>query len=105
MYTVANRIIVKKGMAHKMAPAFTSGKELTQFEGFNKVEVSISTTIDGNEELNVIMYWDTLENFEAWKVSDAFKKAHARDGKGGQGESPVISNQVVIGELVSTLTV
>lgn len=105
MYTVANRIIVKKGMAHKMAPAFTSGKELTQFEGFNKIEVSVSETPEGNEELNVIMYWDALEHFETWKASDSFKKAHAREGSGNKENSPVISNQVVIGELVSTLTV
>lgn len=106
MYTVANRFILKKGVAHKMAPAFTSGKELTEFEGFQKIEVGISSVNEEQDELNVVMYWENLENFEAWKQSDAFKKSHSREVKGnGNGESPIISNQIVISEIVSTLVV
>ena len=104
MYTVANRIVMKKGMAHKMAPAFTSGKDLLEFEGFQKVEAGVSSINEEHDELNVVMYWDTLENFEAWRASDAFKKAHSRDGQ-GHGESPVISSKIVISEIVSTLMV
>lgn len=102
MYTVANRILVKKGMGHKMAPAFTSGRELTEFEGFEKVEVGVSSQNEEHDELNVVMYWDTLENFQVWKESDAFKKSHSRGGQ-GHGESPVISSELVISEIVSTL--
>lgn len=102
MYTVANRILVKKGVAHKLAPAFTSEKELTEFKGFQKVEVSVSSQNDEQEELNVVMYWETLEDFNVWRASDSFKKAHSRDAK-GNGESPIISNKIVISEIVSTL--
>ena len=105
MYTVANRFVMKKGMAHKMAPAFTSTKELTEFEGFHKVEASVSSINEEHDELNVVMYWESLENFEAWKESDVFKKAHSRTGGQGKGESPIISNKIVISEIVSTLTV
>ena len=104
MYTVANRFVMKKGMAHKFAPAFTSGKELTEFEGFHKVEASVSNINEEHDELNVVMYWESLENFESWRASDSFKKAHSRAGQ-GSGESPIISNQIVISEIVSTLTV
>lgn len=104
MYTVANRILVKKGMGHNMAPAFTSGRELTKFEGFQKVEVGVSSHNEEHDELNVVMYWDKLENFEAWRASDAFKKAHSRDSQ-GHGESPVISNKIVISEIITTLAV
>ena len=30
--------------------------------------------------MQVMMYWDTKENFEAWRNSDDFKNAHKRDG-------------------------
>jgi len=104
MYTVTNRIKVKKGMGQKMAPLFTSGKELLEFEGFHKVEVHVSTQHEEYDEMNVMMYWDALAHFEHWRASDSFKKAHARDAGNGHGASPVISNQVVISELVSTLS-
>ena len=102
MFTVTNRILVKKGFGHKMAPAFTSGKELLNWEGFNKVEVNVSTQPEEHDEMNVMMYWDTLAHFEAWRNSDDFRNAHKRDSN-GSGDSPVISNRVVISEIVTTL--
>ena len=78
------------------------GNSETAKSTFNSA--GVSSINEEHDELNVVMYWDTLENFEAWRASDAFKKAHSRDGQ-GHGESPVISNQIVISEIVSTLTV
>lgn len=104
MFTVTNRILVKKGMGHKMAPAFTSGKALLNWEGFHKVEVNVCTDVEEHDEMNVMMYWDTLEQFEAWRSSDDFKKAHSHRGDGqSHGKSPVISSRIVISEIVSVL--
>ena len=102
MFTVANRLKVKKGFGVKMAPAFTSGKELVSFKGFVKVEVNVSTQKEEYDELNVMMYWETLEQFEAWRASDEFKNAHKRDANSSHGESPVLSNEIVIAEIVAT---
>jgi heme oxygenase (staphylobilin-producing) len=103
MYTVANRLKLKKGFGAKMAPAFITGKELSSFEGFVKVEVNLSTQNEEFDELNVMMFWETLENFEAWRASDEFHNMHKREVSGSkQGESPVISNEVVIAEIVAT---
>ena len=102
MYTVANRLKLKKGFGAKMAPAFITGKELSSFEGFVKVEVNLSTQNEEFDELNVMMFWETLENFEAWRASDEFKNAHKREGNGSRGESPVLSNEIVIAEIVAT---
>ncbi|KYG89876.1 heme-degrading monooxygenase IsdG [[Bacillus] sp. KCTC 13219] len=104
MYTVSNRFLVKKGMGHKIAPAFTSEKELLDFEGFHKVEVSVCTQNREHDEMNVMMYWQALENFQTWRASDSFKKLHARDAQ-SNGESPIISNQIVIAEIVATLSI
>lgn len=102
MYTVTNRIKVKKGLAKKMAPRFTQPGPLLTFKGFRKVEVLVSTQFEDYDELSVVMYWDTLEDFRAWRDSDAFKEAHKRPA-GGDGESPTIENLVVIAEVASTL--
>lgn len=102
MFTVSNRIKVKKGFGAKMAPAFTSGEDLSTFEGFVKVEVNVSTTNEAYDELNVMTYWETLEQFETWRASDSFKNAHKRDGGADHGASPVLSNEIVIAEILST---
>lgn len=103
MITVTNRIQVKKGFGTKMAPAFTSGKALLNFDGFQKVEVNVSTQYEEYDEMQVMMYWDTKEQFEAWRNSDEFKKAHNHEG-GDAEHSPVIKSEIVIAEIVSVLT-
>ncbi|MER1985241.1 MAG: heme oxygenase [Solibacillus sp.] len=102
MFTVTNRILVKKGFGQKMAPAFTSSKTLFDFEGFKKVEVNLCTEPEEHDELNVMMYWETLENFQAWRNSDDFRKSHDRE-KSGNANSPIISNRIVVSEIVSVL--
>lgn len=104
MITVTNRIQVKKGLGEKMAPAFTSGKTLLDFDGFQKVEVNVSTQYEDYDEMQVMMYWDSKEQFEAWRNSDDFKNSHKRDESGSAEHSPVIKSELVIAEIVSVLT-
>lgn len=100
MFSIANRLLVKKGFAQRMAPVFTSRPELPTFEGFIKIEVNLCTSNEEHDELNVMTYWETLENYKAWRNSDSFKAAHTREAMGDS--SPVLSNQVVIAEIVAT---
>lgn len=102
MITVTNRILVKKGFGAKLAPAFTSGKELLNYEGFNKVEVNVCVENEEHDEMNVMMYWDAIENYEAWRYSEDFRNAHKRDGN--SEFSPVLSNKVVISEIAAVLS-
>lgn len=104
MITVTNRIRVKKGMAEKMAPMFTKGGALQQFEGFQKVEVLISTQFEEHDEMSVVMYWDSVENFEVWRNSDEFKASHKRPSGGApNGDSPMLGSEIVIATIASTL--
>ena len=56
MITVTNRIKVKKGIAEKMAPQFVQPGPLQEFEGFQKVEVLVSTQFEEYDEMSVVMY-------------------------------------------------
>lgn len=104
MITVTNRIHVKKGMGEKMAPMFTQPGPLQQFEGFQKVEVQVSTQFEEYDEMNVVMYWETEEQFQAWRSSDAFKQAHKRPTNGEPDpNSPVISSQIIVAKLASAI--
>lgn len=107
MITVTNRIFVKKGMGKKMAPMFAQPGPLQQFEGFQRVEVQVSEQSEEHDEMNVMMYWDSVETFEVWRSSDAFKASHKRPGNdSGESDqnSPVIKSQIVISEVVAEIS-
>lgn len=106
MIIVTNKIKMKPGFAEKMAPRFTRPGALQEMEGFVKVEVSITQNLTEHDELNVNMYWENLDNFKAWKNSDAFKQAHKRPESGSeesQQESPILGSELVVAEVASVL--
>lgn len=104
MIIVTNRIKTKLGFAEKMAPNFTKPSALQQMEGFVKVEVTITQGITEHDELNVNMYWENLESFQAWKNSDLFKQAHKQpEGGAAAKESPLLGNELIISEVASTV--
>ncbi|HWK23665.1 MAG TPA: heme oxygenase [Ureibacillus sp.] len=102
MIIVTNRIKTKLGFAEKMAPGFTRPGALQEMKGFVKVEVLITKNLTEYDELNVNMYWNTMEDFTNWRNSDAFKEAHKRPANGGQ-ESPILGSEIIISEVASTL--
>lgn len=106
MYIVTNRIKMKPGFAEKMAPNFTRPGALQEMEGFHKVEVTVTQDLEEYDELNVNMYWETLDNYEAWKASDVFKQAHKRpepaEGE-EKKESPMLGSQLVITKIASVI--
>ncbi|MBU8915933.1 heme oxygenase [Bacillus sp. FJAT-29953] len=102
MIIVTNRIKTKLGFAAKMAPMFTRPGALQTMNGFVKVEVLITKNLSDYDELNVNMYWNTMEDFTAWKNSDAFKEAHSGPTNSEQ-ESPILGSEIIISEVASTL--
>ncbi|EIM06246.1 hypothetical protein A1A1_11787 [Planococcus antarcticus DSM 14505] len=108
MYIVTNRIKMKPGFAEKMAPNFARPGALQDMEGFIKVEVTVTQNLTEYDELNVNMYWETLENFEAWKTSDTFKEAHKRpeasaDSDEPKKESPMLGSELVITKIAASI--
>jgi len=108
MVIVTNRIKTKLGFAEKMAPNFVRPSALQQFEGFIKVEVTVTQNLTDYDELNVNMYWDSLESFTVWRNSDSFKESHKRPEPGSEEEkqakanSPILGNEIVIQNIVAS---
>ncbi|MGF7049338.1 heme oxygenase (staphylobilin-producing) [Paenibacillus sp. DS2015] len=104
MIVVTNRIKVKKGMGTVMAPGFTAPGPLDSSEGFVKVEVLLTQNVTEYDELNVNMYWETMDSFTAWRNSDAFKSAHKRPESGSEEankESPILGSEIITYEVAS----
>lgn len=70
-----------------MAPLFTTDKTLLYWEGFHKVEVNIYSEPEDHDEMNVMMFWDTIEQFKVWRESDDFIKLHRRERIGNKENS------------------
>ncbi|AUZ05796.1 MULTISPECIES: heme oxygenase [Vitreoscilla] len=102
MIVVTNRICVSKGKGAEMAPRFTSSQALCEFAGFIKVEV-IVVEQENQDEMSVNMYWRTMEDFQVWRASDAFKAAHKRPPKGENDPNAVIGSQLLFGQVAATL--
>lgn len=102
MYIVTNRIKTKLGFAEKMAPMFTRPGVLQEMQGFVKVEVTITKNLSDYDELNVNMYWNTMEDFTHWKNSEAFKEAHSGP-KNEEQNSPILGSEIILSKVVSTL--
>jgi heme oxygenase (staphylobilin-producing) len=106
MIIVTNRIKTKVGFAEKMAPGFTKPSALQQMKGFLKVEVAITQNLTEYDELNVNMYWEDLDSFDAWRNSDTFKEAHKRPEPGSedtQKESPILGNELIISKVATSI--
>lgn len=104
MIIVTNRIKVKKGMGAKMAPGFTAPGPLDSSKGFVKVEVLLTQNLPDYDELNVNMYWETQDDFAAWRNSDAFKAAHKRPEPSSDEapkESPILGSEIITYDLAS----
>ncbi|RCX17791.1 heme oxygenase (staphylobilin-producing) [Fontibacillus phaseoli] len=105
MIVVTNRIKVKKGMAAAMAPRFTAPGLLDSSKGIVKVEVLLTQNLSDYDELNVNTYWETVEDFDSWKNSDAFKAAHQRPESGSAEEakkaSPILGSEIITYEVAS----
>ena len=100
MIVVTNRIKTKKGFDEKMAPRFTAPSPMHKLEGFHKVEVLIVNHED-HDIMDVNMYWDTYESFEAWRNSDMFHQAHANQGP-PSGESPILGSEIITAKVAAT---
>lgn len=75
MISVENHIPVKKEFSEEFEARFKSGTRHVQASpGFLRNEVL--RPIKG-EHYIVRTYWDSMESFEEWTKSQAFKEAHA----------------------------
>ncbi|ASE36635.1 heme oxygenase [Staphylococcus pettenkoferi] len=101
MYVVTNRIDFKAGYAKKMAPMFTKNSGIKEMKGFVRTEVWQIDNEESYDQLYVNTWWDTEEDFKAWRNSDAFKNAHSGPKK--SGESPVLNNEVVKAHVLTQL--
>ncbi|EKN71667.1 heme-degrading monooxygenase IsdG [Neobacillus bataviensis LMG 21833] len=71
-------------------------------KGFVKVQVLIAKNLSEYDELNVNMYWKTIEDFNRWKNSAAFKEAHTSSTDTSQ-DSPILGSEITISEIAPTL--
>ncbi len=74
MIVVENRIPIKDEYKAQFEKVFSeSESHLKETPGF--VSNEVMRPVKGNEYI-VMTHWETMEDFQNWMNSDAFKKAH-----------------------------
>lgn len=80
MIAVINTLLVKEGAADEIVERFAGSMEhVRDFPGFVSMEILRSP--DAGEVL-VVTKWRDREAFDSWVGSEAFGKAHSREGSG-----------------------
>lgn len=75
MIVVQNRIPVKEEYREQFEKLFSEREShLSETPGFVRNEVM--RPVKGNEYV-VMTHWETMEHFQNWMNSDAFRKAHS----------------------------
>lgn len=64
--------------------------------------VLLTQNLTEYDEINVNMYWETMDSFTAWRNSDAFKSAHKRpEPDEAKKESPILGSEIITYEVAS----
>lgn len=79
MLIVANRLPVASGREEEFVELFEERlEEIREQAGFERVELLAPAEWEGEQDCYVIQaYWASREDFERWRDSDAFRRAHA----------------------------
>ncbi|MFC5559736.1 antibiotic biosynthesis monooxygenase [Ureibacillus thermophilus] len=62
----------------------------------------ITKNLTDYDEMNVNMYWESIEDFTRWRSSDVFKEAH-NPPENSKEHSPIFGSEIIISEIASIL--
>lgn len=97
MIVVQNRIHVREEYRVKFEKLFSEGEStLSEVPGF--VSNEVLRPLNGSEYV-VMTHWQTIEDFQNWRKSDSFRKAHSGErlpDEAFDGDSQVTIHEVFL---------
>lgn len=93
MFIMTRSIVVEKGYAEQVIERFSKGGAMDGMPGLIDRTVMINRRARDNEEVLVMIRWESEEAWKNWEKSDAHIQGH-RDNKGKTPPEYVISTTV-----------
>ncbi|MGF7049625.1 heme oxygenase (staphylobilin-producing) [Paenibacillus sp. DS2015] len=93
MFVQNRTILVEKGNSDKVIARFSKEGPLDHMEGLIDISVMVNKKSKDNEEVVVVIRWESQEDWKNWEKSDAHIQGH-RDKRGQESPAFIISTLV-----------
>lgn len=100
MLIETKRIVVKEGTSHLVVDRFSGPGAIEQIEGFIDMSVFTKKVRRGDEEVLIIIRWESEEAWKRWETSEVHIAGH-RAQRGKPKPEHIISSETSMYELQS----
>ena len=76
MFVQIKKIVVTEGNAHKVVERFSGEGIIEQQEGFIDLSVMVKKVRRGDEEVLVMIHWESEEYWKKWETSEVHIAGH-----------------------------
>ncbi|RAL24086.1 antibiotic biosynthesis monooxygenase family protein [Thermoflavimicrobium daqui] len=101
MFIETKTIIVKEGTSDKVVSRFSQAGAIEKSEGFIDLSVLVKKVRRGDEEVIVLIRWESEEAWKKWEKSDAHLEGH-RKNRGKPKPDHIISSSQSVYEVKAT---
>jgi len=93
LFVMTRTIRVEKGNSDKVVARFNEPSPMHEMDGLIDVSVMVNTKSKEEEEVVVIIRWESQEAWKNWEKSDAHIQGH-KDNRGKQPPAFVLGTEV-----------
>ncbi|AJS60890.1 antibiotic biosynthesis monooxygenase [Paenibacillus sp. IHBB 10380] len=93
MFIQNRTMLVEKGNSDKVIARFSQESPIDSMEGLIDISVMVNNKSKENEEVIVVVRWESREDWKNWEKSDAHLQGH-RDSRGQGSPSFILSTSV-----------
>lgn len=95
MFVMTRTIVVEKGNSDKVVARFSGEGPMDQMDGLVDVSVMVNRKSKEQEEVVVVIRWESVEAWKNWEKSDAHLEGHRQaKANGHQPPEYIISTSV-----------
>ncbi|MGQ7277353.1 MULTISPECIES: antibiotic biosynthesis monooxygenase family protein [Brevibacillus] len=91
MFVETKNLIVKEGTSDKVVERFSREGAVEKSEGFVDLSVLVKKSRKGEEEVIVMIRWESVEAWKKWELSEAHLEGH-RQARGKPKPDYLISS-------------
>ncbi|MBA9088181.1 heme oxygenase (staphylobilin-producing) [Fontibacillus solani] len=84
MFVMTRAIVVEKGNSDKVVGRFSADSPMHEMEGLVDVSVLVNRKSKEQEEVVVVIRWESVEAWKNWEKSDAHLEGHRKAKESGQ---------------------
>jgi len=79
MFVITRNMVVKEGTSHLVVDRFSKGGIIEEQEGFVDISVYVKKVRRGDEEVLILIRWESEEAWKNWEKSPAHIEGHRKN--------------------------